>query len=171
MNVPSLPGFISMTRFAVLYDKKTPRNQKLIAASSGFTLIELMIVVAVIIIILTLAIPTYSNYSIRVKIGEALSMSTVAKSAAAFACQEDRSIIFLTNQRVGYKFKASKYVQNIVISGTCEALIIVMTTQATGAQPNPVLTITGNFTDNDDQITWTCVSSDLNIHLPESFRS
>jgi type IV pilus assembly protein PilA len=130
-----------------------------------------MIVVAVIVIILTLAIPTYSNYSIRVKIGEALSMTTAAKSAAASACQEDRSIVFITHQRAGYKFKASKYVRNIVISGTCEALIIVMTTRATGAQPNPVLTITGNFADNDDEITWTCVSSGLNIHAPDTCRS
>jgi len=171
VNVPSLPGFISMTRFAVLHDKKTPCNQKLIAASSGFTLIELMIVVAVIIIILTLAIPTYSNYSIRVKISEALAMSTVIKSATDAVCEEDRTISFLTNQRVGYKFKASDYVQNIVVSGTCDAPVIIVTTRATGAKPNPVLTITGSFADDADYITWTCVSSGLNVHAPEACRS
>jgi len=171
MNGCSPPGFISMTQIAVLPNKKSLLKQKFVFTSSGFTLIELMIVVAVIVIILTLAIPTYSNYSIRVKIGEALSMTTAAKSAAAAACQKDRSIVFLTNQRAGYQFKESKYVRNIVISGTCEALIIVMTTRATGAQPNPVLTITGNFADNDDEITWTCVSSGLKIHAPDTCRS
>ena len=160
-----------MTQFVVLHDKKTLCNQKLIVASSGFTLIELMIVVAVIIIILTLAIPTYTNYSIRVKISEALAMSRVMKSSTGAACAEDRTIVFLTNQRVGYKFKASDYVQNIVVSGTCEAPVIIVTTRATGAKPNPVLTITGSFADDVDQITWTCVSSGLNVHAPEACRS
>jgi type IV pilus assembly protein PilA len=130
-----------------------------------------MIVVAVIIIILTLAIPTYSNYSTRVKISEALAMSTVIKSATDAICEEDRTISFLTNQRVGIKFKASNYVQNIVLSGTCDAPIIIVTTRATGAMPNPVLTITGSFADDADQITWTCVSSGLNVHAPEACRS
>jgi type IV pilus assembly protein PilA len=160
-----------MTQFAVLHDKKTPCNQKLIAASSGITLIELMIVVAVIIIILTLAIPTYTNYSIRAKIAEAFSMSTVIKSATAAVCAKERTIAFLTNQRVGYKFRASDYVQNIVLSGTCESPIIIVTTRATGAKPNPVLTITGNFADDADQITWTCMSSGLNVHAPAACRS
>ena len=130
-----------------------------------------MIVVAVMTIILTLAIPTYSNYSIRAKISEAITFAETAEIAIASVCQEDRKITSLTNQLAGYKFQASKYVQKIVINGTCDIPVIKVTTRATGTRPNPQLTLTGKFADDTDQITWTCVSSGLNIHVPESCRS
>ena len=141
------------------------------SASNGFTLIELLIIGAVIVIILTIAIPTYSNYSIRAKIDEALSPVTPVQSATAYVCQEGRTTGFLTNQLVGYKFKASKYVKNIVLSGTCNAPTIILTTRATGAKPSPVLTFTGDYDDNAETITWTCVSSGLDIHAPKLCRS
>ena len=137
----------------------------------GFTLIELMIVVAVIAIILTLAIPTYSNYSIRVKISEAISLTEAAKTAVESFCQDERTVTSLNNQLASYEFQASKYVQDIALSGNCDAPFITMTTQATGARPNPVLTISGDFAESAVKITWTCVSSGLNIHLPDSCRS
>jgi type IV pilus assembly protein PilA len=150
--------------------KKLSENLKVHTTSSGITLIELLIIVAVISITLTMAIPTYSNYLIRSRIGEALSLSTAVKSAAASACQEDRTNAFLTNRLVSYNFQASKYARNIVLSGTCHAPTITLTTRATGTQPNPVLTITGEFADDTEQITWTCVSSGLKIHAPEACR-
>ena len=140
-------------------------------ASSGFTLIELLIIGAVIVIILTIALPTYSNYSIRAKIGEALSPVAEVKSATASVCREGQTTGFLSNQVVAYKFKASKYVKNIVLSGTCNAPTIILTTRATGAKPSPVLTITGDFDENSEQITWTCVSSGLDIHAPSICRN
>ena len=153
------------------HNKYSTRSGQSFRSAKGFTLIELMIVVAVIAIILTLAIPTYSNYSIRVKISEAISMTEAAQTAATSFCQDDRTITSLNNQLAGYEFQASKYVQNIILSGDCDAPIITMTTRATGARPNPVLTMTGDFANKSDQIKWTCVSSGLNIHLPESCRS
>jgi prepilin-type N-terminal cleavage/methylation domain-containing protein len=146
-------------------------NRLIANLNVGFTLIELMIVVAVFTVTLVMAVPAYSNYLIRAKIGEAFTMITAVESATAYVCQKERSNSILTNQRVGYKFKASDYVQNIVVSGTCAAPTIMVTTRATGAQPSPVLTITGNFNDDSDEITWTCVSSGLNSHTPRTCRS
>lgn len=46
----------------------------------GFTLIELMVVLAIIGILAALAIPAYQDYSVRARVGEGLSLSSVAKT-------------------------------------------------------------------------------------------
>ncbi len=129
-----------------------------------------MIVLAVIAIILALAIPAYINYSIRAKVSEALSLGAAAKTMLASTCQEDPNLIDLTNQKGGYDFQESKYVFNIELGGNCLAPTITITTQGTGAQPDPVLTITGDFT-LGARTTWTCVTSGLNVHVPGTCRS
>jgi type IV pilus assembly protein PilA len=137
----------------------------------GFTLIELMIVVAVIAIILTLALPLYSNYTTRAKIGEALSVANAAKTAVASTCVEDPTIAALTNSRAGYSFQASTYVQSVTVGGPCLAPTIIVLTTNTGANIDPTLTITGDFTIGSGRISWDCVSDGLNVHLPDSCRS
>ena len=156
---------------ALFHSKRLPKNLKLQTAFKGFTLIELMIVVAIIAIIVMLALPTYATYTTRAKVGESLSIAASAKTAVASTCQEDPTILVLSNSAAGYEFTLTEYVFLIEVTGPCTAPIITITTQATGAVPDPILTLTGDLPGNAGRMDWTCASNGLNVHVPKTCRS
>jgi prepilin-type N-terminal cleavage/methylation domain-containing protein len=50
-------------------------------STRGFTLIELMIAIAIVAVLISLAVPLYSGYRIRAKVTECIDGATVAKFA------------------------------------------------------------------------------------------
>jgi prepilin-type N-terminal cleavage/methylation domain-containing protein len=137
-------------------------------SSSGFTLIELIIAVAMIAIVLSMAMPVLSNYSMKVIIGDSLSYASSAKTSMIFACQKNPGLTQVSNQSVGYRFKETKNISDIQLGGDCDAPTITMTLQATGIKPDPVLSISGSFSGNMRLSTWHCESSNPELQLPES---
>ena len=136
--------------------------------SKGFTLIELMIVIAIVAILLALAIPAYQDYTIRSKVGEGLSVAASAKIALSETCQSDDEAT-----DTGYSFTGSKYVTSVAVNtGGCTDPTIVITTANTGADTDPVLQLNGNYSDGSGRYDWTChTTTGVTRHVPATCRN
>ncbi len=132
----------------------------------GFTLIELMIVIAIMGVLATLAIPAYQNYLVRSRVSEALTFAETAKTSVSETMITNGGIPPNSNESAGYQFAgATENIQNISVGAA--GIITVTTTKEAG---------NGNFllvpTYEEGQVTWRCQRLSLPArYLPENCRS
>ena len=143
-------------------------NRTMRTVQKGFTLIELMIVIAIIGILAAIALPAYQDYTTRAKVSEIVVMTAPAKLAVAETASSLGGLATLTAANSGYTFPgATKFVSNIAITDATGAIIA---TSAMAAPANGTLTLTPTPIGTTGQLTWACTSSINPRYLPSNCR-
>lgn len=137
----------------------------------GFTLIELMIVVAIIGILAAIAIPAYQDYVIRSKVSEGIVMASEAKTAIAeTAASLGKTAPNLTAGEVTDAYP-SKTSDRATVEGGASG-VITITTANTGATTQPILVLTPRQATTEDPVQWDCtLSAGETKHVPANCRS
>ena len=142
----------------------------------GFTLIELMIVVAIIGILAAIAIPAYQDYTVRAQVSEGLNLGGGAKTAVTEFFQ-DRGAWPVSNTEAGLDATPTnikgKYVLSVTV--TAGGLVPSIVTVVYGIDAHATLlagkSITMTPANAGGSVTWTCASATLpDKHLPAACR-
>ena len=122
-------------------------------AQKGFTLIELMIVVAIIGILAAIAIPAYQDYTVRAKVSEGLSMASAAKTGVSeYRMSEGTFPTSNSSAGIGSTI-TSKYVAGITINNS-GGVRVSMDSASLGISGSLVMQLTPTM--NNGAIDWDC---------------
>ena len=124
----------------------------------GFTLIELMIVVAIIGILAAVALPAYQDYTIRAKVSELILAASGFKTSVSETAQSNGT---MASSGAGLNVQVSGKVTggSVGLGGT-----IVIIGSSTSVGTNVTVQLTPSFNAADGKVIWSCTSGSAAVY-------